>query len=275
MQSALLPRMAWTLAPSPCLHRRRVSHACATSASGDAPEHAIQIPNVPLHIMPYPGETLTLSVSESTVHALAAAATKNVPMRALIYQPTGRSEIGALLSVSGARPVSGGIVEVNVTAISRARCYLDGGDIVQAARLHDWFVWDIEARLKLSKAMCEAATIAAETRGLRLRVNEDTKGADAWARVYACAPPEGDMELTAAEWAATPQQTRETWCRRAELYSFALARFAGVQDLNDARLSEIWGCTDTLHRVSLAVELLNLARSEAAAKNSLKNAFDR
>lgn len=267
--------MAWALPPPTHTRPRRLPRACATNADNASTDHAALITAAPLRLLPYPGESITVSLSSDELRALAASAPRNTPMRALLLQPpSGSSAASALLSVSGARPIGGG-AEADATAVCRAHTTTSNARIVTATRLHDWPPWDANARTSLASAMCDAATMAGETRALRARLGAVDAGGDAWARLRACAPDSHDMELSASEWTGTPAATRETWCRRAELFSFAVVRYAGLDSMSDSHRAEIWTCTETLYRVKIAIELLVVARSEAAAKVSIRNALTR
>lgn len=225
---------------------------------------------VTLPALPFPGETTNLTLTGSQLRELAAQSTRNSPARALLYLPaSGNNDVraGALLAVSSAKHGDEGF-SVCASAVCRARPG-DGG--IGYRRVHDWVVWEYAARKALADALVAVSNLAAETRELRVRLGEEDVAA--WARCRAMAADELDSSVQESEWVVTPPVLRETYSRRAELFSFSAIRYAVADTLEHAALGAVWDCTCTLERVQRAHELLVKAKAEAAAKLSLQTAF--
>ncbi len=272
--------MAWLLAPSPRLRSpapcRLVPRACAARNREVVPDHAVAVAPASLESLPYPGESISLPLGTEQLRLLAPASLLNHPPRALLYLPPveGPSErAGALLSVSAARPDGVFTATVEATSIARARVENTIEDVVLVSRVHDWSVLDYSERMELAKAMKMASNIAEQARQIRGRLGTSKDDESSWARLRATRADEFDTELLEDDWDKTPPFVRETWCKRAELFSFAAVRYAGKLSVPDGKKAEIWDATDTLQRVNLACELLIAAKAEASAKLSLKNAL--
>lgn len=225
---------------------------------------------------PFPGESVTLALNGVELRSLAAASMENQKAgvgagSAMLYIPRANDDTGALLAVSQAGAGSDGTAQISATVVSRARVRETIDGIASASRYGDWPLWAGDARVRLAKAMLSAKDAAVELRQLRLRLGGEAED-EMWLRLTGVAPNQYDVELTPEEWMQTPTETRETWCRRAEWFSFALVRFSGDRE-RARRRDEAWGVTETEARVAIAVELMAVGRAEAVAKASIRNAL--
>lgn len=258
--------------------RQRIPRACAARGNEVIPDHAVSVAPVSLESLPYPGESVSLQLGTEQLRLLAPASLLNKPPRALLYLPSlegHESRPGALLAVSSARPSGVYTATVDATAISRAQVERNVDDVTRVARVHDWAIWEYSARIKLAQAMSMATSIAEQTRKIRRQLGNAGAADDdsTWARLRATKADSYDTDLQMDEWEKTPQFVRETWCKRAELFSFAAVRYAGDSELAYSKMAAVWDGTDTLERVNFACELLIAAKAKAVAKLSLKNAL--
>lgn len=136
----------------------------------------------------------------------------------------------------------------------------------------DWMVYEYDDRVQLAAKEWAVWNSCRQVSSLLRQVHKPVSNEIAVEQQLAVWAPKGyDGEILEEEWRQTPIVTRRVYCERAESFSFGVLR---CMDADENMMSRARGMTNTLQRLHLAEECVELKRARTQAQLSLKNAFD-